>query len=179
MQKSAEVLRFLCVFFFFFLIDGNLLIGGFPGGSDGKEFVCNAGGPGSIPGLGRSPGEGNGNPFQYSCLENSMDRGAWWATVHGVYWVLLQKLLYILTPPLPLQSSLEFSENPLNKTYFSTCSMCIFFPPLPTSVVFLLLLDNLPNKLPGQSPCLGLCSQENQAESRYEKCTRLIHIQQT
>ena len=77
------------------------------------------------------------------------------------------------------QSSLEFSENPLNKTYFSTCSMCIFFPPLPTSVVFLLLLDNLPNKLPGQSPCLGLCSQENQAESRYEKCTRLIHIQQT
>ena len=44
----------------------------------------NAGELGSIPGLGRSPGEGNGNPLQYSCLENSMDRGAWWATVHGV-----------------------------------------------------------------------------------------------
>ena len=55
-----------------------------PGGSDGKESVCNAGDPGSIPGLGRSPGEGNGFPLQYSYLENSMDRGAWWATVHGV-----------------------------------------------------------------------------------------------
>ena len=46
---------------------------GFPGGSDSKESACNAGDPGSIPGLGRSPGEENGNPFQYSCLENSMD----------------------------------------------------------------------------------------------------------
>ena len=50
---------------------------GFPGGSDGKASACNAGDPGSIPGLGRSPGEGNGNPLQYSCLENSMDGGAW------------------------------------------------------------------------------------------------------
>ena len=55
-----------------------------PGGSDGKESACNAGDLGSIPGLGRSPEEGNGNPLQYSCLENSMDRGAWRATVHGV-----------------------------------------------------------------------------------------------
>ena len=55
-----------------------------PGGSDGKASACNAGYPGSIPRLGRSPGEGNGNPLQYSCLENSMDGGAWWATVHGV-----------------------------------------------------------------------------------------------
>ena len=55
-----------------------------PGGSDGKESACNAGEPGSIPGLERCPGEGNGNPFQYSCLENPMDRGAWWATVHWV-----------------------------------------------------------------------------------------------
>ena len=46
--------------------------------------ACNAGDPGSIPELGRSPGEGNGNPLQYSCLENPMDRGAWWATVHRV-----------------------------------------------------------------------------------------------
>ena len=46
--------------------------------------ACNAGDLGSIPGLGRSPGEGNGNPIQYSCLENLMDTGAWWATVHGV-----------------------------------------------------------------------------------------------
>ena len=57
---------------------------GLPSGSDGKVSACNAGDQGSIPGLGRSPGEGNGNPLQYSCLENSMDGGAWWATVHGV-----------------------------------------------------------------------------------------------
>ena len=49
-----------------------------------KASACNAGDPGSIPGSGRSPGEGNGNPLQYACLENSMDGGAWWATVHGV-----------------------------------------------------------------------------------------------
>ena len=57
---------------------------GSPGGSDGKESGCNAGDPDSIPGSGRSHGEGNGNPPQYSCLENPLDRGAWWATVHGV-----------------------------------------------------------------------------------------------
>ena len=57
---------------------------GFPGGSEVKASACNAGDLVSIPGLGRSPGEGNGNPLQYSCLENPMDRGAWWATVHGV-----------------------------------------------------------------------------------------------
>ena len=56
---------------------------GFPGGSDGKESACNAGDPGSIPGLGRSLGGGHGNPFRYSCLENPTDGGAWWATVHG------------------------------------------------------------------------------------------------
>ena len=55
----------------------------FPGGSDGRESACNVGDPGLIPGSGRSPGEGNGSPFPYSCLENSMDRGAWWATVQG------------------------------------------------------------------------------------------------
>ena len=56
----------------------------FPGGSDGKTSVYNVGDRGSIPGLGRSTGEGNGNPLQYSCLENPKDRGAWWATVPGV-----------------------------------------------------------------------------------------------
>jgi len=57
---------------------------GFPGGSDAEESpACNVGDMGPIPGFGRSPGEGNGYPLQYSCLENSMDRGAWWATVHG------------------------------------------------------------------------------------------------
>ena len=56
----------------------------FPGDSDGKMSAYNAGDPGSIPGLGRSPGEGNGNPLQYSCLENLMEGGAWGATVPGV-----------------------------------------------------------------------------------------------
>ena len=57
---------------------------GFPGGSEVKASACNAGDLSSIPRSGRSPGEGNGNPLQYSCLENPMDGGAWWATVHGV-----------------------------------------------------------------------------------------------
>ena len=57
---------------------------GFPGGSVSKESARNAGHLGSIPGLGRSPGEGNGNPLQYPCLENSIDRGAWWARVNRV-----------------------------------------------------------------------------------------------
>ena len=56
----------------------------FPGGSDGKASAYNVRDPGSIPGSGRSPGEGNGNPLQYSCLENPMDGGAWLAIVHGV-----------------------------------------------------------------------------------------------
>ena len=54
---------------------------GFLGGSGGKESACNTGDMGLIPGWGRPPGEGNGNPLQYSCIQNSMDRGAWWATV--------------------------------------------------------------------------------------------------
>ena len=57
---------------------------GFPGGSDSKGSACNVGDPGSILGLRRFPEEGNGHPLQYSCLDNSMDRGAWWATIHGV-----------------------------------------------------------------------------------------------
>ena len=56
----------------------------FLGSSDGKASAYNAGDPGVIPGSGRSPGEGNGTPLQYSCLENPMDRGVWWATIHGV-----------------------------------------------------------------------------------------------
>ena len=57
---------------------------GFPGGSEDKASTCNAGDPGLIPGLGRSPGEGNGSPLQYSCLENPMDRGTCQATVYGI-----------------------------------------------------------------------------------------------
>ena len=57
---------------------------GFPGGSDDKESTCNAGDLGSIPGSERSPGEGNGSPFLYFCLENPVDREAWQTTIHGV-----------------------------------------------------------------------------------------------
>ena len=65
-------------------LNKNIKTLGFPGGSIGQESACNAGDLGLIPGLGRSPGEKDGNPLQYSCLEDPMDRGAWWATVNGV-----------------------------------------------------------------------------------------------
>ena len=69
---------------------------GFPGGWAGKESTCNEGDLGSIPGLGRSPGKGKGYPLQYSCLENSMDRGTWQATVHGVAksWIQLSDFTF-------------------------------------------------------------------------------------
>ena len=72
---------------------------GFPGGSEGKASACNAGDLGLIPGLGRSPGEENGNPLQYSCLENPMDREAWQATVHGVAnsWMQLRDFTFTFT----------------------------------------------------------------------------------
>ena len=69
------------IFVFLFLTDFTMY--DFPGGSDVKASAYNVGDLGSVPGLGRSSGEGNGNSLQYSCLENSMDTGAWWATVHG------------------------------------------------------------------------------------------------
>ena len=76
----------------------SIFVLGFPGGSDGKEPTCNAGDLGSIPGSGRSLGEGNGYPLQYSGPENSMDRGAWRPTVHGVAksQTRLSKFLHIL-----------------------------------------------------------------------------------
>ena len=72
-----------CLFFFFFFLRLFIHLG-FPGGSAAKNPPANAGDKGSIPESGRSPGEGNGNPLQYSCLRNPMDRGDWWATVHRV-----------------------------------------------------------------------------------------------
>ena len=71
----------------------------FPGGSDGKASVYNAGDPGLSPGLGRSPGEENGNPLQYYCLENPMDRGAWQAAVYGVAksWIRLSDFTSLQT----------------------------------------------------------------------------------
>ena len=72
---------------------------GLPGDSEVKASACNAGDLGLIPGLGKSPGEGHGNPFQYSCLENPMDGRAWWATVQGVAksWTRLNDFTHSLT----------------------------------------------------------------------------------
>ena len=80
------ILRYIQKIHIRFLVVMNILMWymGFLCSSVGKEFACSAGGLGSIPGLGRSPGEGNGNPLQYLCLENLLDRGAWWTAVHGV-----------------------------------------------------------------------------------------------
>ena len=105
----------------------------FPSGSDGKESTCNAGDLGSIPGLGRCPGEGNSYPLQYSCLENSMDRGAWQAIVCGVTesdmteWlstahILVQKCHHLwpgtqhLTTDLPLSFSAHLSNYILSSS---------------------------------------------------------------
>ena len=73
---SVQVLELFCFYYFYYYW--------VPRGSDGKESACNAGELGSIPELGRSLGEGNGNPRQYSCLENPMERGAWHTTVLGI-----------------------------------------------------------------------------------------------
>ena len=81
---------------------------GFPHSSVGKESACNAGESGSVPGSGRSPGEGNGNPLQYSCLENPMDREAWRATVHGA--TRVEHDLQTKPPPLPTVLGQEVSS---------------------------------------------------------------------
>ena len=105
------------------LIKGiNLYIKYLPGGSNGKETACNAGDPGLIPGLGRSPGEGSGYSLQYSCLKNSMDRGTWWATVHGVTESQTQLsnvyLFFYLTPSSLLPSSKQpCFKQPAEVTY--------------------------------------------------------------
>ena len=79
-MQEAEVLQISLLYVFAQQPSG---IMDFPGGSDSKESACNAGDQGSIPGSGRSPGEGHGNPLQYSSLENPVDRGAWRATVQS------------------------------------------------------------------------------------------------
>ena len=91
----------------------------FLGGSDGKESTCNAGDPGSIPGLGRSCGEGNGNPLLYSCMENPMDRGACQATVHSVAksWTWLKRLsTHACLSPIHLIVFLRFYLVPSSGT---------------------------------------------------------------
>ena len=88
-----------CCLFILYIV---VCIWGFPGSSGGKESTCNAGSLGSIPGSRRSPGGGHGNPLQYSCLENPMDRGAWRAAVHRVTKSRTRlKQLIMHAPPCP------------------------------------------------------------------------------
>ena len=85
--STISSISWLCTFCFYFIIiifAMRYVDLGFPSSSDSKESACNAGDLGSIPGLGISPGEGNGNPLQFSCMDNSMDRGAWIAIIYGV-----------------------------------------------------------------------------------------------
>ena len=95
----------------------------FSGGSDSKVSVYNVGDPGSIPGQGRSPGEGNGNPLQYYCLENPMDRGAWRATVHGVAkkWTRLSN--FMIQKKLNFKSRLDLPYINMNPPQVYTCSL--------------------------------------------------------
>ena len=81
---SASTWPYYCLSVSYSLVRTSVLMDLGPHSSVGKESACNAGDPGLIPGLGRSLGEGNGNPLQYSCLENPMDSGAWQSIVHGV-----------------------------------------------------------------------------------------------
>ena len=105
----------LCIFPNFFNNRHIWLLWDFPGGSDGKESACNAEDPGLIPGSGRSSGEGNINPLQFSCLDNSMDRGAWPATVLRVAesatseWLTLFTLWFIIRKEHSFASPLECS----------------------------------------------------------------------
>ena len=103
---------------------------GFPGGSDGRQSACNVRDLGSIPGSERSPGTGNGYPLQYSCLEKSMGRGAYWATVHGIAKSQTCSLFKSLTPMLPLPSSF----SPIVTNYL--LSMSLFFTNIFTSVLY-------------------------------------------
>ena len=100
-----------------------ILYAGFPDGSDGKASACNAGDQGSIPESGRSPGEGNGNPLQHSCLENLMDGGAWQATVHGVAknWTRLSN--FMIQKKLNFKSRLDLPYINMNPPQVYTCSL--------------------------------------------------------
>ena len=84
MSNEQNLFKYLLLHIIVYSVSIYTIFQGFLGGSNHKVSACNAGDPGSITELGRSFGEGNGNPLQYFCLENSKDGGAWWFTVHGV-----------------------------------------------------------------------------------------------
>ena len=102
---------------------------GFTGGLDSKESAYNAGDPGSLPGSGRSSGEGNGNPLQYSCLKNSVDRGIWWTTVHGV------------TKSRTQLSDFHSLTSYVSWVYFNLISLNFLFKSLPSPTPLFLLFS--------------------------------------
>ena len=106
---------------------------GLPGHSVIKNLPANAGNKGSIPGLGRSPGEGNGNPLQYSCLENPMDGGAWWAAVYGVSQSQTQ---------LKRLSSSSILKIYFPKPWVHILCFTLFFPILSVNLFFCLFVLN-------------------------------------
>ena len=113
---------------------------GFPGDSGGKESACNTGDPSSIPGSGRSPGEGNGNPLHYSCLENSMGRGAWLATVHEVAksrtWLRDKHFRYFFFPTnLELLATHAWMELMYQTAYFYLWCHLIFIQTDEVSII--------------------------------------------
>ena len=138
---------------------------GLPGGSVSKESTCNAGDPGSIPGSGRSPGEGNGNPLQYSCLENPMDRGAWWATWLSDWTIIIAMEKHRWTGEIhaynisinSLQRSLTYAQGHILQI-FSFSSSCVWFKENPLPIicewcVFPLIIFR--SQLPSASPTRG------------------------
>ena len=111
-QHAAHITQKACASLLRCLQHVSYLLLGFPGGSNGKESACNEGDLGSILELGRSPGEGNGNPLQYSCLDNPMEIGAWQATVHGVAELNM-------TEGLTLSLSTDYSNMAENEHFLS------------------------------------------------------------
>ena len=113
---------------------------GFPAGSDGKESACNPGDLGSIAGSRRAPGEGNGNSLQYSCLENSMDGGAWWATVHGVAksWTRISDFTFTFFHIAPNIAEYSFLEISLTVRLFLSILLTI---PFSLAIKYLLYLQ--------------------------------------
>ena len=146
-------------------------MGGFPHSSVGKESACNAGDPGLIPGSGRSPGEGNVNPLQYSCLENPIKRGAWQATVHGIARVKTWLRDYT-TPP--------HSMGEVNKTNTYLNFILNHFPwpiPLSTSTprprTIYARIHQISNT-PQKSPKLSKCTQREYIKDDPLKCKKKI-----
>ena len=121
----------------------------FPCGLNGKESVCSAGDPGLIPGSGRCPGEGNDNPFQYSCLENPIDRGTWWPTVHGIERVGHEWVTNTLT-----QDHLSFRTLQLHSAGFTESFKKQHSCFLVTSMITILILSRANPGL-GRSPGQG------------------------